>query len=499
MPIELPPQYDPKSVETAIYQKWLDARLFHAEPPAAGAGRSYSIVIPPPNVTGALHLGHAINSTLQDILIRYHRMQGYNTLWMPGIDHAGIATQAVVEKTHPRDRRTKPATTSAARNWSNASGHGRSNSATASSASSSPWAAQLRLGPHPLHPRRRLRQGRPRNVLQNVQGRPDLPRQTPVNWDTHCKPPSPTMRSTTKPSRPPVARSSTPCDGGQPDRVPDRRHHAPRNHARRHRRRRPPATTRATTPHRQARHRPPRRPHIPSSPTASSSTPTSAPACVKVTPAHDPNDYATGQRHHLEQINLLTPDGKVNENGPGEFLFRQNTPTSASNSPPPPANRSSPTSKPSASSPKQNPTNTKSATPTAAKPPSNPIFATNGSSAWATSTEPEGGGFPRAAKRETQTHRMSREPQTQPKPRLAPCGGSVRRHQASNSVMARAPGLAQAAMDAVTAGRVKITPDRYAKGYLDWLGQKRDWCISRQLWWGHRIPVWLFAKRPSAE
>src|SRR5215475_9855375 len=99
MPIELPPQYDATSVEKAIYQKWLDAKAFHAVPDQRPAEKKFSVVIPPPNVTGALHLGHAINGTVQDILTRYHRMKGDNTLWMPGIDHAGIATQAVVEKT----------------------------------------------------------------------------------------------------------------------------------------------------------------------------------------------------------------------------------------------------------------------------------------------------------------------------------------------------------------------------------------------------------------
>ena len=75
---------------------WTEENLFHAEP--SDPGDPYCIVIPPPNVTGALHLGHAINTTIQDVLIRHHRMRGFNTLWIPGIDHAGIATQAVVEK-----------------------------------------------------------------------------------------------------------------------------------------------------------------------------------------------------------------------------------------------------------------------------------------------------------------------------------------------------------------------------------------------------------------
>ncbi len=92
----IPTVYDPASVETKWYRKWEEDRVFHAEPQTEG--QHYSIVIPPPNVTGQLHMGHALDNTLQDILIRWRRMQGYNTLWMPGCDHAGIATQIKVEE-----------------------------------------------------------------------------------------------------------------------------------------------------------------------------------------------------------------------------------------------------------------------------------------------------------------------------------------------------------------------------------------------------------------
>ena len=93
---ELPKQYDHHSAQQRWYGFWKSKGYFHAE---VDPGRKpFSIVMPPPNVTGALHLGHALNNTLQDILIRWKRMQGYNALWMPGTDHAGIATQAVVER-----------------------------------------------------------------------------------------------------------------------------------------------------------------------------------------------------------------------------------------------------------------------------------------------------------------------------------------------------------------------------------------------------------------
>src|SRR3982751_239471 len=93
---ELSKSYNPAEVETATRQVWLDEKLFHAEPP--DPGRPYSIVIPPPNVTAALHLGHALNNTLQDILTRAHRMMGDNAEWIPGTDHAGISTQGIVDR-----------------------------------------------------------------------------------------------------------------------------------------------------------------------------------------------------------------------------------------------------------------------------------------------------------------------------------------------------------------------------------------------------------------
>jgi valyl-tRNA synthetase len=88
---ELPKQYDPQEAQKRWYAFWLEKGYFHADP--SSAKPPYTIVIPPPNVTGALHLGHALNNTIQDILIRWKRMQGFDALWMPGTDHAGIATQ----------------------------------------------------------------------------------------------------------------------------------------------------------------------------------------------------------------------------------------------------------------------------------------------------------------------------------------------------------------------------------------------------------------------
>jgi len=92
----LPKTWEPGAVETGIYQGWVDAGYFTAD--ASSAKPPYSIVLPPPNVTGSLHMGHALDHTLMDALTRRKRMQGYEVLWLPGMDHAGIATQSLVEK-----------------------------------------------------------------------------------------------------------------------------------------------------------------------------------------------------------------------------------------------------------------------------------------------------------------------------------------------------------------------------------------------------------------
>jgi valyl-tRNA synthetase len=101
------PRYNPRAVEDRIYNFWQQRELFKAE--VNPGKKPFCIVIPPPNVTGILHMGHALNNTLQDILIRYKRMRGFVSLWMPGTDHAGIATQNVVEKELLKEGEGRPA------------------------------------------------------------------------------------------------------------------------------------------------------------------------------------------------------------------------------------------------------------------------------------------------------------------------------------------------------------------------------------------------------
>ena len=169
---------------------------------------------------------------------------------------------------------------------------------------------------------------------------------------------------------------------------------------------------------------------------------------VKVTPAHDPNDYATGQRHKLAQINLLTPDGKVNSEGQGTFQGVKYSYVGLK-------------------------------------------FASDARKRVIDDLEKLG----LIEKIEPHEHEVghSDRSKTPIEPYLSE-QWFVKMGDVDGGITlgdgTRASGLAQAAIDAVKDGRVKITPERYAQGYIDWLSQKRDWCISRQLWWGHRIPVW---------
>src|ERR1051325_8030961 len=127
---ELPKRYDPNAVEPKWYQRWLDNRDFVANPESPKP--PFSIVMPPPNITGMLTLGHVLNHTIQDILARRARMQGFEVLWLPGMDHAGIGTQTAVEK-HCVKRKTKVATISVAKSSCAGCWNGRTSTGALSS------------------------------------------------------------------------------------------------------------------------------------------------------------------------------------------------------------------------------------------------------------------------------------------------------------------------------------------------------------------------------
>jgi len=420
---ELPKQYEPKDAQDRWYGFWLEKGYFHADP--SSAKPPYTIVIPPPNVTGALHLGHALNNTIQDILIRWKRMQGFDALWMPGTDHAGIATQAVVEtRLRKEEGKTRHDI-------------GRDELVRRI------WAWKDEYEKRILGQLRRMGCScdwdRTRFTLDDVCAR--AVRTTffrlfaddkifrgkrLVNWDAQLQTavaddevyyeevPGQIWRI-----RYPVAGSTT----GEVLYV---------------------ATTRpetmlgdtAVAVHPDD----PRWKHLIGGEVELPLTGRRIPiiadgklvdmafgtGCVKVTPAHDPNDYATGVRHNLPMINLLNPDGTYNENaGPYAGLDRRVV--------------------------------------------RKRVIA-----------DLEAGGFLYLTEPYTTRVNYSDRSKTPIEPYL------------SDQWFVRMDELAQGAMDAVTSGQVTIHPERYARSYLDWLGEKRDWCISRQLWWGHQIPVWTF-------
>ena len=444
MNIDLPPQYNPQSVEKPIYEKWLASKAFHAVPD--GRTNKFSCVIPPPNVTGALHLGHAINGTIQDILTRYHRMKGDNTLWMPGIDHAGIATQAVVEKTifekEKKSRHDLGREELVRRIWEWKEQFGaRILNQLASIGSSCDWdrtrftlddicARAVREAFFKMFKDGLIFRGK-RLVnwdaqLQTAVADDEIYHETVKGQMTSIKYPvdgSPNEYLIVATTRPETMLGDT-AVAVHPD------------------------DPRYTHLHGKFVILPLVGRRIPVITDGLLVDPKFGTGVVKVTPAHDPNDYATGQRHNLEQINLLTPDGKVNDNGQGEFLGKKYSYVGLK-------------------------------------------FATVARKQVLADLESLG------LIAETKVHEHEVGHSDRSKTPIEPYLSDqwfVRMGDGESEITladgTKSSGLAQAAMTAVTEGRVKITPDRYAKSYLDWLGQKRDWCISRQLWWGHRIPVW---------
>ncbi len=454
---ELSSQYQPAEVENRIYKKWLDQTGgFHAVAGDKPVDQRFSMVIPPPNVTGALHLGHAINATIQDILARYHRMCGHDTLWMPGIDHAGIATQAVVEKTifekeklnrHDlgRDELVKRIW-----EWKEKFGNRILDQLKAVGASCDWPRTRFTLDDTCADAVREafFRLFKDGLIFRGLRL---------VNWDTHLQTAvaddeiyHETVMGQMTSIRYPIA---------------DRRDGDPEYLV--------VATTRpetmlgdtAVAVHPDD----PRYKHligrqvivplvgreIPIIADGLLVDPKFGTGVVKVTPAHDPNDYATGQRHNLPQINLLTPDGKTNSVGKGEFRGT-----------------------------KYNYDGLKFSSETRKR-----VLEDLESLGLIEEKKPHEHEVGHSDRSKTAIEPYLSE---QWFVKMGDVEGGVTLADGTKS-----SGLAQAAIDAVTSGRVKIIPERYAQGYIDWLSQKRDWCISRQLWWGHRIPVWAMQRTTS--
>ncbi|QDV34338.1 valine--tRNA ligase [Tautonia plasticadhaerens] len=424
---QLPKQYDPQDAQARWYPFWVDRGYFHADP--GRSAKPYAIVIPPPNVTGALHLGHALNNTLQDVLIRWRRMQGYDALWMPGTDHAGIATQAVVEKRlFTEEKKTR---------------HDIGREALVNRI----WAWKHEYEARILGQLRLMGCScdwdRTRFTLDDMCARAVrvtffnlfkagkiFRGKRLVNWDTQLRTAVADDEIEYKDTEGHLWTIRYPVTGSDSESLQV-------------------STTRPETmlgdtavavhpgddryKHLIGRtvDLPLTGMQIPIIADPILVDPKFGTGCVKVTPAHDPNDYQTGLRHGLPMVNLLNPDGTYNENANAYAgLDRREV--------------------------------------------RKRVVA-----------DLEAQGL--LVKVEPYTNRVgySDRSKTPIEPYLSD-QWFVRMGDGEDG----SPGFAQQAMDAVTSGRLKIHPERYAKSYLDWLGEKRDWCISRQLWWGHRIPIW---------
>ena len=429
-------EFQHKEIEAPIYQRWLDSGEFHHTPDERGPEDRYCIMIPLPNVTGALHLGHALNHTCQDVMTRWNRMKGKTTLWMPGTDHAGIATQSVVERRlREQEGKTRhdlgrEALVKRIWKWKDQYEE-RILSQMKLVGNSCDW-DRTRFTLDEVCARavrhcffrmfkdgliyRGLRLVNWDTELQTAVADDEVYHETVQSHLWHVRYPltDGSGHLTVATTRPETMLGDT-AVAVHPD---DERYQA--------------LIGKTCTLPLMDREIP-----IVGDPILVKQEFGSG--CVKVTPAHDPNDYDCALRNDLEMINILTPAGQINENG-GSFagLDRQ----------------------------------------TARERVVEALKAA-GLLEKVEDYEHEVGHSDRSKSRI--------EPYLSQQwfARMSDVEGGVNCVDGT-----KVPGLAQAAIDAVKDGRVTFFPSRYANSYLDWLSEKRDWCVSRQLWWGHRIPVW---------
>ena len=467
--MDLPKQYSPADAERRHYQFWLDQGYFNSDPDPKK--KPFTIVIPPPNVTGALHLGHALNNTLQDTLIRWKRMQGFNALWMPGTDHAGIATQAVVERRLLQEEKLsrhdlgREALVERIWTWK-AEYEARILAQLKRMGCSCDWrrtrftldetcARAVRHTFFGLFQKDLIYRGKRLvnwdTFLQTAVSDDEVNNETVEGHFWHFKyqvvepqagEPEFVTIATTRPET--MLGDTAVAVHPAPDAALSKLEQelraklaeAPekeradiqaklddlvgrtemmlghllklRDMARAGRTVRLPLTGRVI-------------------PLVADdwAKPEMGSGCVKITPAHDPNDYEVAQRQSLPMINIMNADGTLNEQVPEKYRG---------------------------------------------------LSMAKGREAVVADLDALGL-LVEVEDRQIELP-MSDRSKTPIEPYLA------------DQWFVKMDELAQSAMDAVSDGRVKIIPERYARGYLDWLGEKRDWPVSRQLWWGHRIPVW---------
>ncbi len=417
---ELAKQYDPKDVEDRIYKQWLEGKYFHAK--CEQGKETYTIVIPPPNITGQLHMGHALDNTLQDILIRFKRMQGFDTLWLPGTDHASIATEAKIVEKMKSEGVTKEdigrdGFLERAWEWKKQYG-GRIIEQLKKLGSSCDWDRE----------RFTLDEGCNKavnEVFVRLYEKGLIYRgERIINWCPHCKTSISDAEveyeeqgghfwhlrypfsdgsgylelATTRPETllGDTAVAVNPNDERYKDMVGK--------------------TLILPLVHRE----------IPV--VADDYVETDfGTGVVKITPAHDPNDFEVGLRHNLPVINVMTDDAKIVDDYPkyaGMDRYEARKTIVAD-------------------------------------------------------LEAEGA----LVKIEDYTHNVGT---------CYRCSSTVEPRVSKQWFVKMKP-LAGPAIDAVKSGETKFVPQRFEKVYFHWLENIRDWCISRQLWWGHRIPAWYCA------
>ncbi len=467
-PNEIPNRFDFAASQARIYQMWLDGGYFHVRPDPDK--QPFTIVIPPPNVTGALHLGHALNNTLQDIVIRMKRMQGFNALWVPGTDHAGIATQAVVERRlkeeEGKTRHDLGREMLVERIWQwKEQYENRILGQLQQMGCSCDWertrftfdeicARAVRhfffdlFNKHLIYRGKRLVNWDP--FLQTAVSDDEVFSRTVKGNFWHFKyavidprPGEPDFVhiATTRPEtmlgdtavavHPDPAAALNGCETELQEklaRVSEGERAAVQQQLTDLRDRRVRMLDQLIQLRDMASDDrtvmlPLMNREIPLVADAWAK-PELGSGCVKITPAHDPNDYDVAVRCGLPMINILNPDGTLNaETGPYEGLKLKE-----------------------------------------ARKRIVEDLETLGM-------------VEKIEDREIELPHSDRS-KTPIEPYLA------------DQWFVKMESLSQSAMDAVTDGQVRIIPDRYEKGYLDWLSEKRDWPVSRQLWWGHQIPVW---------
>jgi valyl-tRNA synthetase len=498
MASELPKIYEPGDSREQITKRWLESSAFSTFPDERPREQRYVIMMPLPNVTGALHMGHAMDNVMQDLLIRWHRMMGDNTLWQPGTDHAGIATQAVVEKRlfelegKTRHDIGREALVERILAWKDEYQQRIVNQQQQMGCSCD-WerqrftmdavcSAAVREAFFRLFSDRLIYHG---SRLVNW----DCQLQTAVSddevdhvtveghlWylrypvvDPQAGEPGYVTVATTRPETM-LGDTAVACHPHPAEALDARIAEQQRKLSE------APARERDEAEAELSRLRERRKTHLPELEKLVSmaregrrvmlplldreiplvldewAKPEMGSGCVKITPAHDANDYEVWRRHaeEIDIINILRPDGSLNANaGPYEGLDRFDARTKV-------------------------------------------VGDLEAQNLVETIEEHE------VEIGHSDRSKTPIEPYLSKQwfVRMGDIDGGVTCGEGTASRF-RTAGLAQAAIDAVaeswttpTGNRLTFHPFRYTAGYVSWLAEKRDWCISRQLWWGHRIPVW---------